>query len=129
MRRSIGWYVEYILEIKKKFFTDDNYHFLFFTGGNNQEGNDNSEDIDYLKSYFSSESISFCELNDTVKEFCIMKHCDHLVLNWRSTLSWWAGYLNTNKEKKIVVPKQVPQIVYNPESLWSKEFIIYDKPI
>jgi hypothetical protein len=129
VRNSIGWYVDYILEIKNKFFSDEDYHFLFFTGGTRQDGNDNSEDISYLRNFFSGGSISFCEVNDTIKEFCIMKHCDHLILNWRSTLSWWAGYLNTNINKKIVVPKQIPNIIYNSECLWSKDFIVYDKPI
>ena len=63
---------------------------------------------------------------DTIHDFSLMVNCDHLILNSTSTIGWWAGYLNKNPNKKIIVPKQNRLVGSNyvkGEQYYSKEFI------
>lgn len=103
-------------------FQDKPYVFLIFSGGNKENSGD---DIEYCKNTFSSylnNKIVFCELKDTIHELAIMTKCDHMILTTKSTLGWWGGYLNKNKDKKIIVPKECIGPLYNANRLWPKEF-------
>ena len=127
---KLMWFRNLISEIMKLYFSEDHYHFLIFTGGTREAGNSHTEDLNFVKTLFRDESkFSFCSENDTIKEFTLMKNSEHLILNWKSTFTWWAGYLNKNPSKKIVVPRTIPTLTYDADFFWSKEFIQYDKPL
>lgn len=126
---NIKWFIEFIYEVIDKYFNEDKYHFLIFTGGTRDI--DNGSDLNYIKKLFTDKTkFSFCDINHTINELAIMKNSEHLIINWRSTFSWWAGYLNTNPLKKIVVPRLIPfndNSLFNPDFFWSKDFIQYNK--
>jgi hypothetical protein len=103
-------------------FKDKPYIFLIFSGGNKENS---KEDIEYCKANFfttSDSSLIFCELNDTIRELAIMTKCDHMILTTKSTLGWWGAYLNKNKDKKIIVPRECIGPKYKANILWPTEF-------
>ncbi len=66
-----------------------------------------SDDIPWCKekfkeSYFNRK-IYFVSLEDYL-DFELMKQCKQNIIA-NSTFSWWAAYLNNNKEKKVICPK------------------------
>ena len=72
-------------------FSDKEYTFLII-----------SDDIPWCKEIFP-EGVVFMENNTPFEDLCIMSLCDHNILS-NSTFSWWAAYLNQNKNKKVIVP-------------------------
>jgi len=80
---------EYIQEAFNHF-NDDEYTFLIF-----------SDDIEWCKQIFSEGAV-FIEGNQ-FEDLCLMSLCNHNVIS-NSSYSWWAAYLNNNKNKKIVAP-------------------------
>lgn len=100
--------------------------FLFFSGGSRQAGNDNSEDIKWCKENIKIIGPCYYSNFDIIRDFSLMVKCDHLILNSTTTIGWWAGYLNKNPNKKIIVPKQSRLVGSNyvkGEHYYSKEFI------
>ena len=64
-----------------------------------------SDDIDWCKdnlnldeAYYSSESSQYVDM-------CLMSICDSNIIA-NSSFSWWAAWLNSNKNKKIIAPSQ-----------------------
>ena len=86
------YYVKAIEYIKHK--VEQPYFYIF------------SDDIDWCKQYFKiKEDHDF--IDSTVNEFedlLLMHKCAHNIIA-NSTYSWWAAFLNTNKEKIIIAPK------------------------
>lgn len=72
-------------------FDDDSYTFLIF-----------SDDIEWCKQVFPN-GVIFIEGNNQFEDLCLMSLCNHNVIS-NSSYSWWAAYLNQNKNKKVVVP-------------------------
>jgi hypothetical protein len=81
---------EYIQEALNCFL-DDEYTFLIF-----------SDDIEWCKQVFP-EGVVFIEGNQ-FEDLCLMSLCDHNIIS-NSSYSWWGAYLNKNKNKKIITPK------------------------
>lgn len=81
---------EYIQEASSHF-SDDEHTFLIF-----------SDDIEWCKQIFP-EGVVFIEGNQ-FEDLCLMSLCDHNIIS-NSSYSWWGAYLNQNKNKKIIVPK------------------------
>jgi hypothetical protein len=121
-QKDPGMFFRFAQQAITEYFQDKPYIFLIFSGGNKENS---GEDIEYCKEMFSiskDHTIVFCELKDTIRELSIMTNCDHMILTTKSTLGWWGAYLNKNKDKKIIVPKEYIGPEYNSETLWPKEF-------
>ena len=82
--------LEYIQAALEQF-ADEEYTFLIF-----------SDDIEWCKQVFP-EGVVFIEGNDQYEDLCLMSLCNHNVIS-NSSYSWWAAYLNQNKNKKVVAP-------------------------
>ena len=74
------------------------------------DGNDNSDDVDYLKNKYQGDNFFVSETNDTIMDLCLMTKCDHNIVSHDSTFSWWAAYLNQNPDKIVVAPNH-----YHPD--------------
>jgi hypothetical protein len=81
---------EYIQEAFNHF-TDNEYTFLIF-----------SDDIEWCKQIFP-EGVVFIGGNQ-FEDLCLMSLCDHNIIS-NSSYSWWGAYLNKNKEKRVIAPK------------------------
>lgn len=83
-----------------------------------------SDDIEYAKQLFSDSEgqfvyITYKSTNSTLEDFFIMKECKHIILA-NSSFSWWAAWLNDNKEKIVVRPKEFQESTdFYPDS-WMK---------
>ena len=82
--------LEYIQAALEQF-SDEEYTFLIF-----------SDDIEWCKQVFP-EGVVFMEGNNQYEDLCLMSLCNHNVIS-NSSYSWWAAYLNSNANKKVVVP-------------------------
>jgi hypothetical protein len=73
-------------------FLDDDYTFIVF-----------SDDIDWCKTVFP-EGVVYMENNTQFEDLCMMSLCKHNIIS-NSTFSWWGAFLNKNKSKRVVAPK------------------------
>lgn len=69
-------------------------NFLFF-----------SDDIEWAKKTFVSKNFFFSENSNELDDFYLMSKCKNNIIA-NSSFSWWAAYLNKNKNKTIISPKQ-----------------------
>ena len=78
-----------------------------------------SDDIDFAKQYFGKYENKI-ELhypqyeseNKTLDDLFLMSHCKHMIMA-NSSFSWWAAWLNQNKNKIVICPEL---------GMWSGEF-------
>lgn len=65
-----------------------------------------SDDIAWCKEHFGlyNPKVRYCELIDEVAAMNLMASCKHNIVA-NSTFSWWAAWLNKNKDKKVIAPK------------------------
>jgi len=47
----------------------------------------------------------------------LIKECDHNIMSHSSSFGWWAAYLNSNPNKKVIAPKDYSM---EPDS-WNRE--------
>jgi hypothetical protein len=69
-----------------------------------------SDDMEWVKSNFGdyNEQSNFVSGNnedDSWKDMMLMSNCDHNIIA-NSSFSWWAAWLNNNKDKKVIAPKR-----------------------
>ena len=68
-----------------------------------------SDDINWVKQNFDfKESHTYININKGEKGFedmRLMSHCKHNIIA-NSSFSWWAAWLNTNKDKVVISPLQ-----------------------
>ena len=62
-----------------------------------------SDDIEWCKSVFPKEFI-FSQNYTEEDDLRLMSECDHNIIA-NSTFSWWGAYLNQNKDRRIIAPK------------------------
>jgi len=106
---------EYYTEALSQF-TDKNYNFIVF-----------SDDMEYCKEVFGeSENLLYIDNRDPYIDLCLMSMCDHNIIA-NSSFSWWGAWLNNNKDKKVIAPKQWFGPAYShyiTEDLYCKGWII-----
>lgn len=83
-----------------------------------------TDDMEWCKENF--KGVTFVSLIDYL-DFELMKYCKHFIIT-NSTFSWWASFLNENKDKTIIAPKmwrsnQVEQAEFE-KRLYLKEWIV-----
>lgn len=86
-----NYYQSAINAIKSKY---DGYKFLVF-----------SDDIEWCKNYFDSKEFEFSSNTTVLDDFYDLALCEHQIIA-NSTFSWWAAWLNPNKNKMVIVPKK-----------------------
>jgi len=105
---------EYYLQAANVF-VDSDPHFIIF-----------SDDIAYCKDLFAeSGNILYIDNNDPYVDLCLMSMCDHNIIA-NSSFSWWGAWLNKNKNKTVVAPKQwfgPAYSHYNINDLFCKNWI------
>jgi hypothetical protein len=89
---------------------NDEVDFLLFTGGSREPGENNINDVEYLKDNYRRTNFYYSETNNPMIDFSLMTMCNHNIISHDSTFSWWAAYLNDTKDRKVFAPK-------NPRSL------------
>lgn len=64
-----------------------------------------SNNIDFAKSQIPSDkyNVIFLENENDYIEFYILTKCNHVIIT-NSTFGWWAAYLNTSPDKKVICP-------------------------
>jgi hypothetical protein len=64
-----------------------------------------SDDIDWVKANFIGENYTYSTASDELTDLAIMTLCDHNIIA-NSSFSWWGAYLNPNKGKIVIAPKE-----------------------
>jgi len=64
-----------------------------------------SDDIEWCKNNLVFDNIIFVENQDEVNDIYTMSFCKNNIIA-NSSFSWWGAWLNDNKNKKVVAPKQ-----------------------
>jgi hypothetical protein len=98
-----GLYFDYFNKAKEVF-KDKKVKYLIFTGGS--RGNeDNSADMAWCKTNFSSDEFIYSEDQKQIDDFARIMLCDHNIISHISSFGWWAAYVNPNPNKIVVAPK------------------------
>lgn len=63
-----------------------------------------SDDINWCKINFNGDEFFFVEGENDFNDLFLMSMCDHHIIA-NSSFSWWGAWLNANKEKKVIAPK------------------------
>jgi hypothetical protein len=63
-----------------------------------------SDDINWCKENLKFDNMIFVDGNDDVEDMWLMSLCNHNVIA-NSSFSWWGAWLNNNKNKKVIAPK------------------------
>lgn len=80
-----------------------NTGFLIFVGGS-RSGNDKN-DLIWANNIFKDEKFIVSNTQNAIKDFALMQACDHNIISFYSTYSWWAAYLNPNPNKIVIAPR------------------------
>ena len=64
-----------------------------------------SDDIDWAQRNFFGQQFYFIDGNIPSEDMHLMSLCKHNIIA-NSTFSWWAAWLNSNKNKIVIAPKQ-----------------------
>lgn len=86
-------------------FKDKDVAYLVFSGGSRKGKNHNKTDIEWCKDNFFGDNIYYCEGNEDIVDFEIMRRCDHNITCHMTSFGWWAAFLNSNPDKIVVAPK------------------------
>ena len=64
-----------------------------------------SDDVNWCKENLKFNNMVFSENNSDLEDLYLMSACSHNVIA-NSSFSWWAAWLNKNKDKTIVAPSK-----------------------
>ena len=62
-----------------------------------------SDDINWCRNNIDLSNCEFVEQQDIIVNMYMMLRCENFIIT-NSTYSWWAAWLNPNKNKKVVCP-------------------------
>lgn len=79
---------------------EDSVVFLF-TGGSRFD-NTNNSDIEWCKKFLKDDRIIYVDFLNDIESFALMKICNYNITSFISSFSWWASFLNENKN--IIAP-------------------------
>lgn len=69
-------------------------HFVFF-----------SDDIEWCKENFKNKDATFINTNSDIVDFYLMSRMKNNIIA-NSSFSWWAAWINKNKDKHVIAPKK-----------------------
>lgn len=84
-----------------------------------------SDDIEWCKSYSPFNTFIFCNEPSDIKSFALMTLCDDFIIT-NSSFSWWAAWLGSTQDKKVITPKKWFGPAYanwNTKDLYCKDWI------
>lgn len=64
-----------------------------------------SDDLEWCKENFKGDKFIFSPFNNEIDDLKLMVYSNNVIMS-NSSFSWWGSYLNKNKHKIIVSPKQ-----------------------
>ena len=66
-----------------------------------------SDDLEWCVETFQNNNYNYINVNSKKKymDLILLKNCKYIISS-NSTFSWWAAYLNENKDKVIIVPNK-----------------------
>lgn len=64
-----------------------------------------SDDMDFARAYFEGSDVGFDDSENDLQAFNKLASCHH-VITANSSFSWWAGYLNSMPDGKVVCPSE-----------------------
>lgn len=64
-----------------------------------------SDDLEWCKNTFKGDRFVFVENDKDIKDLFFMSLCDNNIIA-NSSFSWWAAWLNNNKDKKVIAPEK-----------------------
>jgi len=103
------YYLNALSEIPK------NSTVLLFTGGSRDK--DNKNDLIWCEKNFNDDRIIFVDNLSDIESFGVMSNCKYNITSFASTFSWWASFLNRNKN--IIAPKNYyPSHNINSENIY-----------
>jgi Glycosyl transferase family 11 len=85
-----------------------------------------SDDIAWCRQNFIGSEFTFVEGNSNYEDLVLMSECSHQIIA-NSTFSWWAGWLNSNPQKKVIAPKSWHTLKDKDDSrLLPKDWLLMD---
>ena len=63
-----------------------------------------SDDIEWCRARFGDGRFVFVQNRWDIEDFFLMSFCSHHVIS-NSSFSWWAAWLGTNLEKRVIAPR------------------------
>lgn len=64
-----------------------------------------SDDMEWVKKNFAGPNITYSIFNDDLLDFKLMSYCNNNIIS-NSSFSYWAAYLNKNKNNRIIRPSR-----------------------
>jgi hypothetical protein len=83
-----------------------------------------SDDIEWCEKNFIGNKFSFIKNEKNYTDLFLMSMCTNNIIS-NSSFSWWAAYMNFNKNKKVIAPKKWlgPDLSHDTSDLCPKEWI------
>ena len=87
-----------------------------------------SDDIEWVKNNIKGENIYYSPFKNELDDLSLMVVSNNNIIA-NSSFSWWGAYLNPNKEKQVIVPKQWfgPLGPKDIQDLFPEKWLIVDK--
>lgn len=64
-----------------------------------------SDDIEWCKAHFKGKNFFYSDKENAIVDLYLQSLCTHNIIS-NSTFSWWGAWLNNNKNKVVIAPKQ-----------------------
>jgi len=81
-----------------------------------------SDDLEWCKNNLDFPKMQIVEGNSNIEDMWIMSMCDNNIIA-NSSFSWWGAWLNKNRQKKVVVPRNWFRD-YSNSSIYNKDWIV-----